>query len=85
MKTLKLTDMFPEQLELPKSIIKNALLTGHRLTTAQANFLGTTVDSRKCISRLRSEGLPIDDKWEVTDGRRYKIYFFNPQQTDKQF
>lgn len=75
---------FPEQLKMPKATIKNALLAGARLTTAQANFLGTTVDSRKCISRLRSEGFPISDEWTVTEGRRYKVYYYNPLKEDKE-
>ena len=76
---------FPQQLELPKRILKNAFLAGHKLTTAQANHLGSTVDARKCISRLRSEGLPIADEWESERGRRWKVYFYKPEIDEKEF
>lgn len=70
---------FPEQLQLPKRVIRAALMAGFKLTTAEANRIGGTVDARKCISRLRSEGMPIADRWETARGRRWKIYFYKPE------
>ncbi len=70
---------FPDQLLIPQRIIKHALLCGERLTTGEANRLATTVDARKCISRLRSEGMPISDEWVIERGRRFKRYFYNPE------
>lgn len=43
----------------PQRRIKAALLSGIRMTTAQGNRIGQTVDSRKIISRLRKQGMPI--------------------------
>jgi len=56
--------------------LKNALWAGVRLTSAEANKLVGTTDSRKMISRLRRAGFPISDVWEKINGRRFKIYFY---------
>ena len=66
----------------PQERIKAAFLAGIRMTTAQANRLGQTSDSRKVISRLIKQGMPIEYYWNIrTDdsGRtvaKYKTYYY---------
>lgn len=63
-----------------KARIRNAFERGLKLTSYEANKIGKTVDSRKCISDLRKEGVKIDDDWTTgKDGRRFKIYFIKPE------
>ena len=49
----------------PQERIKAAFLAGIRMTTAQANRLGQTSDSRKVISRLIKQGMPIESYWNI--------------------
>lgn len=49
----------------PQERIKAAFLAGIRMTTAQANRLGQTSDSRKVISRLIKQGMPIEYYWNI--------------------
>ncbi len=67
----------PVQLSTAKSRIRAAFRSGRRLTTAEGNFVGRTVDFRKIVSLLRDEGEPISDYWTVNphSKRRYKVYF----------
>ena len=64
----------------PQERIKAAFLAGIRMTTAQANRLGQTNDSRKVISRLIKKGMPIESYWnnrKDDSGRtvaKYKTY-----------
>jgi len=57
-------------------------LAGIRMTTAQANRLGQTSDSRKVISRLIKQGMPIEYYWNIRQddsGRtvaKYKTYYY---------
>ena len=66
----------------PQRRIKAALLSGIRMTTAQGNRIGQTVDSRKIISRLRKQGMPICSYWNIRkddSGRtvaKYKTYYY---------
>lgn len=63
----------------PKSKIKQLLLLGGEWTSAQLNREAETADSRKCISRLRSEGFPIKDReelGEIRDGHRSKFKWY---------
>lgn len=64
------------QLDRPKRLIKAALLSGKRMTSAEGNREGNTVDFRKVVSRLKKEGMPISSYWTTTNGHRYKIYFY---------
>lgn len=66
---------FPSQLQLPMRRILQAFERGEKLTTAQGNRLGRTVDFRKIVSRLREAGYPIKDYWMEMEGRRFKVYF----------
>ena len=66
----------------PQERIKAAFLAGIRMTTAQANCLGQTSDSRKVISRLIKQGMPIEYYWNIRkddSGRtvaKYKTYYY---------
>ena len=66
----------------PQKRIKAAFLAGIRMTTAQANRLGQTSDSRKVISRLIKQGMPIEYYWNIRkndSGRtvaKYKTYYY---------
>ena len=66
----------------PQERIKAAFLAGIRMTTAQANRLGQTSDSRKVISRLIKQGMPIEYYWNISkddSGRtvaKYKTYYY---------
>ncbi|WP_415967861.1 hypothetical protein [Alistipes ihumii] len=66
----------------PQERIKAAFLAGIRMTTAQANRLGQTSDSRKVISRLIKQGMPIEYYWNIRkddSGRtvaKYKTYYY---------
>lgn len=66
----------------PQERIKAAFLAGIRMTTAQANRLGQTNDSRKVISRLIKQGMPIESYWNIRkddSGRtvaKYKTYYY---------
>ena len=66
----------------PQERIKAAFLAGIRMTTAQANRLGQTSDSRKVISRLIKQGTPIEYYWNIRkddSGRtvaKYKTYYY---------
>ena len=55
--------------------IRAALESGMRMTTAQGNRIGQTVDFRKIISRLKSEGFDVKSYWNERDGRRWKTYY----------
>lgn len=66
--------------ETQKARIRIALEQGRILTSYQANQVGHTVDSRKCISDLRKEGVKISDEWRIgDDGRRFKAYYIKPE------
>ena len=66
----------------PQERIKAAFLAGIRMTTAQANRLGQTSDSRKVISRLIKQGMPIEYYCNILkddSGRtvaKYKTYYY---------
>ena len=66
----------------PQERIKAAFLAGIRMTTAKANRLGQTSDSRKVISRLIKQGMPIEYYWNIRkddSGRtvaKYKTYYY---------
>lgn len=59
-----------------KARIRAALESGMRMTTAQGNKIGQTVDFRKIISRLKSEGFAVKSYWNERDGRRWKTYYY---------
>lgn len=59
-----------------KARIRAALESGMRMTTAQGNRIGQTVDFRKIISRLKSEGFAVKSYWNERDGRRWKTYYY---------
>lgn len=52
-----------------------ALKAGIRMTTAQGNRIGKTVDFRKIVSILIDEGFDVKSFWNVKDGRRWKTYY----------
>lgn len=64
-----------------KHHIKMAFLGGAVMTSKDGNRVGHTVDFRKCVSRLRREGLDIRDRWETNprDGRKFKVYFLEKE------
>lgn len=62
-------------LQAAQARIRKALESGIRMTTAQGNRIGRTVDFRKIISRLRSEGFAVKSYWNERDGRRWKTYY----------
>src|SRR5574344_1205596 len=62
-------------LNTAKACIQTALESGMRLTTAQGNRIGCTVDFRKIISRLKREGFEVKSFWNTKDGRRWKTYY----------
>lgn len=64
-----------ENLRTAKARIKMALKSGMRLTTAQGNRIGRTVDSRKIISLLKREGFEVESFWNEKNGRRWKTYY----------
>ena len=59
-----------------KTRIRAALESGMCMTTAQGNRIGQTVDFRKIISRLKSEGFNVQSYWNERNGRRWKTYFY---------
>lgn len=66
--------------ETQKARIRKAFMQGRILTSYEANRVGRTVDSRKCISDLRKDGVKIEDEWRTgDDGRRFKVYFVKPE------
>ena len=66
-------------LNTAKACIQTALKSGMRLTTAQGNRIGCTVDFRKIVSRLKREGFEVKSFWNEKNGRRWKTYYYeNP-------
>lgn len=67
-----------------KAHIKQAFLGGAVMTSKDGNRVGRTVDFRKCVSRLRREGLNIRDRWETNprDGRKFKVYFLEDEEKE---
>ena len=67
-----------------KAHIKQAFLGGAVMTSKDGNRVGRTVDFRKCVSRLRREGLNIRDRWETNpgDGRKFKVYFLEEEEKE---
>lgn len=65
-----------DQNEAPKREIRRLLLSGGKWTSGELNRKARTVDSRKCVSRLRREGMPIADEWDTERGHRFKRYFY---------
>lgn len=65
-----------DQMAKAQSLILEALKSGKRITSYQANKIGHTVDSRVVISRLRKNGYAIADKWVTgITGKRFKVYW----------
>lgn len=64
-----------ESLNTAKARIRAAIESGIRMTTAQGNRIGKTVDFRKIVSLLKSEGFEIQSYWNEKDGRRWKTYY----------
>lgn len=62
-------------LNTAKACIKAAFTAGMRMTTAQGNRIGCTVDFRKIISRLKREGFEVKSFWNEKNGRRWKTYY----------
>lgn len=56
--------------------IRRALESGIRMTTAQGNRIGRTVDFRKVVSRLRRNGFDVRSYWNERNGRRWKTYYY---------
>lgn len=68
-----------ENFNTAKARIRTALKSGMRLTTAQGNKIGSTVDFRKIISLLKREGFEVESFWNEKNGRRWKTYYYeNP-------
>lgn len=66
-----------EPLSRAKRLIREAFLDGIEMSSNLGNRIGHTVDFRKCVSRLRREGMDIRDRWEANpnDGRKFKVYY----------
>ncbi|MCX4262330.1 MAG: hypothetical protein OSJ31_05465 [Alistipes sp.] len=64
-----------DSLNSAKARIRAAFESGIRMTTAQGNRIGQTVDFRKIVSLLKSEGFEIQSYWNEKDGRRWKTYY----------
>ena len=64
-----------DSLNAAKARIRAALESGIRMTTAQGNRIGKTVDFRKIVSLLKSEGFDIQSYWNEKDRRRWKTYY----------
>lgn len=64
-----------ENFNTAKARIRTALTSGMRLTTAQGNRIGGTVDFRKIISLLKQEGFEVKSYWNEKNGRRWKTYY----------
>lgn len=58
-----------------KTRIRAAFEAGKKLTTAQGNKIGRTVDFRKIVSLLKDEGFEIQSFWNEKKGRRWKTYY----------
>ena len=58
-----------DSLNTAKARIRAAFESGIRMTTAQGNRIGKTVDFRKIVS------LDIQSYWNEKDGRRWKTYY----------
>lgn len=67
-------------LRTAKARIKAAFTAGMRMTTAEGNDVGSTVDFRKIVSMLKQEGFEIDSYWNGKDGRRWKTYYHTATQ-----
>jgi len=67
-----------DSLNSAKARIRAAFESGIRMTTAQGNRIGQTVDFRKIVSLLKSEGFEIQSYWNEKDGRRWKTYYQHP-------
>lgn len=64
-----------KNLEAAQARIRAALKSGIRMTTAQGNRIGQTVDFRKIVSRLKAAGFEVKSYWNEWDGRRWKTYY----------
>lgn len=68
-------------LRTAKARIKSAFIAGMRMTTAEGNEVGSTVDFRKIVSMLKQEGFEVDSYWNDKNGRRWKTYYHPTTQT----
>ena len=57
-----------DSLNTAKARIRAAFESGIRMTTAQGNRIGKTVDFRKIVSLLKSEGFDIQSYWNERTG-----------------
>lgn len=62
-------------LRTAKARIRAAFKAGIRMTTAQGNRIGKTVDFRKIVSLLKFEGFDVKSFWNEKNGRRWKTYY----------
>lgn len=62
-----------------KRLILQALLEGARITSYDANIIGHTVAGDRRIREIRKNH-PVEDVWTQDEyGRRFKVYFMNPE------
>ena len=62
-----------------KRLILQALLEGARITSYDANIIGHTVAGDRRIREIRKDH-PVEDVWTQDEyGRRFKVYFMNPE------
>lgn len=66
-----------------KALIKSAFTAGIRMTTAQGNRIGKTVDFRKIVSLLKQDGFEIKSYWNSRNGRRWKTYYYSAPLPEK--
>ena len=66
-----------------KRLILQALLEGARITSYDANIIGHTVAGDRRIREIRKDH-PVEDVWTQDEyGRRFKVYFMNPEDCKK--
>ena len=66
-----------------KRLILQALLEGARITSYDANIIGHTVAGDRRIREIRKDH-PVEDVWTQDEyGRRFKVYFMNPEECKK--
>ena len=58
-------------------VIKAHLQAGHTISTWDAYRLYNITCLAQRISELRRDGLPINDKMVIQNGKRFKLYWLN--------
>ena len=67
-----------ETTTIEKTILR-LLQSGEFLTVAMGNRIAHTTETRKIISKLRAKNIPIQDKWNGSGRKKWKVYFLSPE------